>query len=167
MKQRFIFAAFLLAITCFATTAFAQGNGTQVTKFDFENPFYYNPCCDEVISLGGTAHFTFQQKTNSDGSITITTHSNVSGVKGTGQTTGISYNASENGKASQTFDPNVPCPFSFSQSFTTRLVGKGKGGRECSFNVKYNVTFAVDADCNITVDDFSIEFDCSNGNEIN
>lgn len=167
MKHRAIFAAFMFAMICFTTAAFAQGNGTPVTKFTFENPSYYNPCCDELISLGGTVHFTVHETTNADGSVTISVHQNVSGVKGTGLSSGISYNASENVKQTQTFDPNAACPFSFDQTFTTRLVGKGKGGRQCSFNVKFTYHFAVDADCNVTVDDVSVEFDCANGNVIN
>jgi hypothetical protein len=169
MKQRSIIAtlaSFILAITCFAMTAFAQGNRTTVTKYDFENPSYYNPCCDEMISLAGTVHSSVKQTTNPDGSITITTHSNVSGVKGTGLSSGISYNASQSQKATQTVTPSAPCPYSFTQSLTVRLVGKGRGGHQCSFDIHYTVHFAVDADCNVTISDVDLEFDCANGTEI-
>jgi len=167
MKRSLLSTLSTLALMalCLTASALAQG-GTTVSKYDFENPFYYNPCCDEIISLGGTVHTSVKTTTNADGTTTIKVHSNVSGVKGTGQTTGINYNASENGSATQTYDPVDGLPATFDQKFTTRLVGKGKGGRECSFRVTFTVHFEIDADGNVISSIVDVEFDCANGTEI-
>jgi hypothetical protein len=155
-----------LALLCISATAFAQG-GTTVTKYDFSNPYYYNPCCDEIISLTGTVHSSIKTTLNADGTTSYRVIQNVSGVKGTGQTTGINYNASENLSVSQTVDLSDGLPYSFDQKFTTRLVGKGKGGKECSFRVTFTAHFAIDADGNVVSSITNVEFDCSNGTLIN
>lgn len=154
-----------LALVCLTATAFAQG-GTTVSKYEFENPGYWNPCCEEFVSVGGTVHSTVKMTTNDDGTVSYKIHSSVSGVKGTGLTSGINYNASENGSATQTFDPIDGLPATFDQKFTTRLVGKGKGGRECSFRVTFSMHFEIDADGNIISSISDVSFDCSNGTEI-
>jgi hypothetical protein len=171
MNQRIIcaaIAAFVLAISCLSTTVLAQGNGMQTSKVDFENPSYYNPCCDEWISLAGTVHVNTRTTVNADGSVKFTYSYNLSNTKGTGQTSGIEYHFNEKFGQSQTYMLEAPhYPATGTMSFTTHVVGKGKGGRECSATVKFSNTFAFDANGNLTIDETTVEFICANGNAIN
>jgi hypothetical protein len=170
MKQRSllaIMAVFVLALVSTTSTAFSQGNGRETTKEAFENPSYYNPCCDEMVSLSGVVHTSVKTTTNADGTTTYTVHQSVSGVKGTGLSSGISYNASENVKQTDIVMPNPPYyPYSSQGSLTLNFVGKGKGGRQCSFKIRLTFQFVVDANGNITTNNYNVEFICANGNEI-
>lgn len=166
MKQRSILTAVAtLALMFFASTAFAQGNGAQTEKFDFENNSYYNPCCDEWVNITGTVHFNFKIKNNADGSMTISQNTAVANVKGTGSN-GTNYVGSENGKFSQTLTVDQPFPFSIQQTVYHKLIGTGADGHDCSARVKVTFHFAVDADGNITVDHYEVSFLCANGTEI-
>ncbi len=163
MKQRSIIAAMAaLALICISSTTFAQA----ISEWYPIDGIYYNPCCDEWVSIKGKVHLSSTRMTNSDGSVTSTVHFNLAGVKGTGQTSGMSYNFMENGSDVFTFNPDTFIPFNDQFSFTDRLVGKGRGGRQCSAKVKVSGHFAVDADGNIVIDEFSIQFICANGNTV-
>jgi hypothetical protein len=168
MKQHSILAAmaaFVLAMT-FTTTAFAQGKGAETFKFPFENPSYYNPCCDEWISLSGLAHVTVRGTTNADGSITYTINQNISNAKGTGLSSGISYHFNEPYKDTYVFTAD---PFSVTDgvtSFTTHVVGKGKGGRDCSVTIKVSYHYSIDEFGYFTIEQSNVEFICANGSQI-
>ena len=68
MKRSLLSTLSTLALMalCLTASALAQG-GTTVNKYDFSNPGYWNPCCEEYISLSGTAHTTLKTTTNDDG----------------------------------------------------------------------------------------------------
>lgn len=153
-----------LLLMLVATTAFAQGNGAQTEKFEFAIEDYYNPCCDEVVSLGGTIHTSFRVKGNGDGTLTITDHGTAASVKGTGSN-GTRYVGSETTKFSQTFY-DVPGPTSLSVVQYTKLIGTGRDGHECTFKVKITWDLVIDDDGNVVVDDYELELICANGAEI-
>jgi hypothetical protein len=169
MKQRVLLVAlatFVFAMTSLATTALAQGNGTKSTQRTISGQ-YYNPCCDEMITITGTAHLTRKTTTNADGSVTTTTRFNAAGIRGVGQSSGINYNFIESGHLIETTTPAASYPYSQDLEYMDNLVGKGKGGHACSAKVKVSVHVEIDADGNITMNISDIQFICANGTEIN
>jgi len=169
MKQRVLLVAIatcLLAMTSLSTTALAQGNGTTSDRRTVSGQ-YYNPCCDEMITISGTAHITRKTTTNADGSVTTVTRFNSTGIRGVGQSSGINYNFIEVGHLIETTTPAMSYPYSQDFEYMDNLVGKGKGGHACSAKVKVSIRLEIDADGNITMSITDIQFICANGTEVN
>lgn len=166
MHQRVLRAAVsALFLVILSASSLAQGNGTQTYSLPLDNIGWYNPCCDEIMELSGTLHFSFKETPNDDGTVSIKYHHNLSGMKGLGLTSGIQYHVSDNGRVTGSYSTS-DWSQDFSGRYRVNVVGKGKGGRACSFSMILVFHFALDESGNIVVDDFTIEFDCANGNTI-
>ncbi|HVK39517.1 MAG TPA: hypothetical protein VNA88_13340 [Candidatus Kapabacteria bacterium] len=167
MIKRTLLAAFAaLALLTLTVPASAQGNGTQTTKFDFEDWWFYNACCDEIVSFNGTLHLNSKVTDNGDGTVSYNGHVNTSGVKGVGQTTGIRYIYSEVSKERSTFTTATFCPATINFQVRARFVGTGKGGRECSQDLVLSFQVVLDENCFPTSELISVDIDCANGTEL-
>jgi hypothetical protein len=105
-----------------AGAAFAQGNGKPLNindKFDIQGTFY-NPCppTPEGVQMAGTGHFSAHiSPPDSEKKFAVIWSFQVTGLKGTGLTTGQNYTAHQSSHGGQSSGVEFPIEVAFISHF--------------------------------------------------
>lgn len=119
-------------------------NASTTDKYDI-NWTFWNPCCNEYITVTGTAHYSYKNGKY---------HFHVSGFKGTGQTSGDSYNGQYNYQYNYNVNNGADIyTYKFTERFTSSTTG-------CSFTLTYKIHYVWDKDGNLVVDNYEYETTC-------
>ena len=106
--------------------------------------FVWNDCTGELIELSGTVRTQIRGMV-SDNKITFVLHTNYSGVKGIGQTSGNTYVVASSFNYTNTFNANTQ--FIYQQSASVKFVEQGSG---LSFTVVNDWHMTVNANGEVT-----------------
>lgn len=166
--------AFAIAIALFSLSSCTTSDApTQATPGTDNTPsktisgkyhdagVFLNECCGEDVAYEVDAHFTIKDETDEQGVRTWRLYQNSAQFVLTGKTTGLKYMASQLDKWEEISQPGgCPKTSTLIERFRATATGSGQGKNDCSFTIAMTIQWALDADCNVTLDIVSVETEC-------